>query len=176
MVPLGTSASAATMKTIATTSGTPTATVMNAAKRNFNFITLQWANGGAKYTAKWYESVTRAVSATQPIRSTYPDGGDYAYITADDEGRISAVTDSFNNYIKLVFWGNDNVYTGADPGVAAAQNKWWYNEKDGFFYFIGVVEPGEATPLLLDAISMSPAAGKDYSHMAFDLTVKMEAI
>ena len=53
---------------------------------------------------------------------------------------------------------------------------WFYNEDDGYFYYIGVVAPGTATTNLLKSLTLNEDAGNAYSNMDFDLIVKMSAI
>ncbi|MDR3314403.1 MAG: SipW-dependent-type signal peptide-containing protein [Oscillospiraceae bacterium] len=55
-------------------------------------------------------------------------------------------------------------------------DKWFYNEDDGFFYFIGHVEPGTISPLLLESVTLDASANSQYTSMLFDLYVNLEAI
>jgi hypothetical protein len=57
-----------------------------------------------------------------------------------------------------------------------AAGKWWYNEADGFFYYIGRVASGTMTPSLLDKLTLDGSAGVEYSGMQFDMVVNLEAI
>jgi alternate signal-mediated exported protein len=57
-----------------------------------------------------------------------------------------------------------------------ADGKWWYNENDGFFYYIGKIAPGTSSTTLLDSLTLDPSADQAYSGMEFDLIVNMEAI
>jgi len=118
--------------------------------RYYNFITLALANGGVPYLADW--------RVTSPLASAYVSGA------------MPAITDP-NNYIQLLFHGA-NVSTGATP----TPGTWYYNAADGYFYYIGLVEPATASPLLLNSISLSTSASSEYSHLKFDLTVVMNAI
>ena len=129
--------------------------------RLYNFITLQLANSGNPYKADWRKG---GVPAATPVGKTHPD----APLTTWG-GKMPAVTDFTKSFLELVFH-SANVSTTITAG------KWFYNVNDGFFYYIGIVEPGQSTPLLLDSISLKPDAQSDYSHMAFDLTVFMDAI
>ena len=156
--------------------------------RFYSYITLQLENGGTPYEAQWF--VQKGASA--PIDATFRPANRWMLPAAGKTDlRMSAVTDfgttppttgSIAN-LQLVFFG-DNVFLGTaaqlkadfDSATPTCINKWWYNPADGFFYYIGVVEPGQATELLLDAISLSGAAESDYSHVNFDLTVVMDAI
>jgi len=128
--------------------------------RFYNFITLQLANGGDAYLADWREG---GVAAVLPVGPTHPA------VPSAAGANMTAVTDFANKYLELVFHSGNCSLT-PEPG------KWFYNVNDGFFYFIGIVEPGQATPLLLDAISLKGDALSDYSHMMFELSVYMDAI
>ena len=150
------------------TSG-PKAKGNNGDGRFYNFISLQLDNNGTARTADWRAKTTTAVS---PVGDTHPLAADYA------AGKMPAVTNKGNTYtealvtkyfLELMFHDG---YVAATPTA----NKWYYNAGDGFFYYCGIVEPGESTPLLLDAIMLSGAAEGDYSHVKFDLTVHMDAI
>lgn len=54
--------------------------------------------------------------------------------------------------------------------------KWFFNEDDGFFYFIAYLEPGQISPLLLTSVYLDKDAGGEYSSMIYDLYVNMEAV
>ncbi len=55
-------------------------------------------------------------------------------------------------------------------------NNWWYNEGDGYFYYIGKLAPSAISPLLLDTVTLDSSAGNEHALMEFDLAVLMEAI
>jgi len=166
-------------------SGKPAAYGNNGDGRFYNFITLELDNGGAPRTVDWRKG---AVAAVLPMGKTHPDASDYvqgSLVAPITPGRMPAVTNRGNTYMEAgvskyfleLLFHSANVSTTAAASLSASDvNKWWYNQADGFFYYIGVVEPGEATPLLLDAISLAGAAESDYSHVKFDLTVHMDAI
>lgn len=60
--------------------------------------------------------------------------------------------------------------------LAGSANKWYYNEADGFFYYMGVLESGQFTNRLLESIKLDETAGNEYGGMEFDLVVNMQAI
>jgi len=137
----------------------------NESNRFWSFTTLKLANGGVPYNVDWRlaNSLGAPVGVSPPLRT--------GYISATS--KFPAVTDFDNAKLMLVFHGA-NVDFGTDP--AAAAGKWWYNQTDGYFYFMGLVEPGTASPLLLSAVSLDTSATSEYSHLKFDLTVVMTAI
>ena len=72
------------------------------------------------------------------------------------------------SYIQLNYGAavNDTLDTGT----------WFYNEADGYFYYIGKLMPGTATANLLSSLTLNAAAGNAYANMDFDLIVNMDAI
>ena len=138
--------------------------VANGNNRFYNFITLELATPkSAPYTADWRVETAGAA----PVAKTFLPAS--RFVTATDT--MAAATDDDNKFLQLVFQSGAVTTDPTDVG------KWFYNEQDGFFYFLGVVEPGMATnPMLLDAVRLLPNAESEYSHMKFDLTVKMDAI
>lgn len=56
------------------------------------------------------------------------------------------------------------------------ENKWVYNNKDGNFYYIGVVKPEAQTAQLIDAVTLSSKADNTYSKVKFDLQVNADGI
>jgi alternate signal-mediated exported protein len=59
---------------------------------------------------------------------------------------------------------------------APQDKKWWYNEADGFFYYIDKLPAGSVTPNLLESLTLGEKAGAEYSGMKFDLIANLEAI
>ncbi|MDR2525466.1 MAG: BsaA family SipW-dependent biofilm matrix protein [Oscillospiraceae bacterium] len=67
--------------------------------------------------------------------------------------------------------------TGAATVSATPEaGKWVYNPEDGFFYFIGNIEPGTISPLLLNSVTLDETSDQMYTDMMYDLYVNMEAI
>lgn len=81
---------------------------------------------------------------------------------------IRPVTDTGD---KIVLEYSGDLVTGA-----ITDNKWFYNEDDGYFYYMKVLEPKQVSPNLLTSLSLKPDAGDSYLGMKFELTVKMEAV
>lgn len=65
--------------------------------------------------------------------------------------------------------------TNAVP-ASGGENKWLYNDKDGYFYYMNVLNSGETTPEFLNALGLKADASKKYSDMQLDLVLNMEAI
>jgi hypothetical protein len=81
----------------------------------------------------------------------------------------------------------------ADPGspkqigfeygnLGALQNQtpqagtWWYNQADGWFYYIGLLKSGELSPLLLKSVTLDEAAGSEYAGLSYDLTLNLDVL
>jgi alternate signal-mediated exported protein len=58
----------------------------------------------------------------------------------------------------------------------AAANKWYYDATDGYFYYTSILEAGASTPLLLQSIAISGAAGDAFKKVEYDLSVTVSAI
>jgi predicted ribosomally synthesized peptide with SipW-like signal peptide len=67
-----------------------------------------------------------------------------------------------------------------DPAAFTADplkdKSWWYNEADGYFYYIGKIEPGTRCEPLLESLTLDAGASSSYSGMEFDLIARMDAI
>lgn len=88
-------------------------------------------------------------------------------VVVDDTTKTAVVTSAAdsNITIKLV-----NITSKPTEGF------WYYNDADGYFYYVGVVEPQGQTPILVDSVKLSENAGNEYSKMEYDLNVKAEGI
>jgi len=60
--------------------------------------------------------------------------------------------------------------------AAITTDEWYYNPADGYFYYIGLVEPGVPTATMLKSLLLNENADAYYSNMTYDLIVNMEAI
>jgi predicted ribosomally synthesized peptide with SipW-like signal peptide len=78
-------------------------------------------------------------------------------------------TDKAKQNIKLTYTDKDSLSQPTD-------NKWHYNAEDGFFYYIGKIQPGGTTTQLLSSLSLEGEADGEYSGAKFDLIVNLEAI
>lgn len=57
-----------------------------------------------------------------------------------------------------------------------SENKWVYNEEDGYFYYTSPVASGASTGNLLEELVFGNAVDKTYTNATYDLIVKMEAV
>lgn len=54
---------------------------------------------------------------------------------------------------------------------------WYFNAEDGYFYYKGVLLPGETTAQpLFESFRVDPSSGSRYDAMTADITVKLECI
>lgn len=84
--------------------------------------------------------------------------------------RVEAFSDP-EGFIELVF--TDKV---KDDLSLCVLRDWWYNAADGYFYYIGIVAPGQATTQLLDAVGLKADATSAYCLLDYQLTVDMWAV
>jgi len=116
-------------------------------------------------TADWTVDKPAAANIGKSVAETKLNGS-AAPATADTTG-------NYPNNIQLNY---ANVITSL-TGTSADNGKWYYNELDGYFYYIGLVTPGTTTAAMLESLLLKSAADSDYySNLVFDLTVLMEAI
>ncbi|MDR1513350.1 MAG: BsaA family SipW-dependent biofilm matrix protein [Propionibacteriaceae bacterium] len=115
-----------------------------------------WAfNGYTKAEAAW-------------AKFADPKTGETPEIRAYDQIK-NPIVDKLNKKIVLN-------YTDYDDLDTPTPNKWFYNAQDGFFYYIGKLEPGQSSGTLLESLTLDPSADNAYSGMKFDLIVNLEAI
>jgi len=69
-----------------------------------------------------------------------------------------------------------NYNAAAFDSTAPTAGKWYYNQEDGFFYYIGKLEPGAFTPSLLEGFMLSADAPHIYSAMRLDFSIHLEAV
>ncbi|MDR0347296.1 MAG: BsaA family SipW-dependent biofilm matrix protein [Coriobacteriales bacterium] len=127
-----------------------------------NVLTIKnlayWDFGKLQHSEMAWAAVTNRKTSGVPIIRPVSDIG-FPYTDKTDK-KISL------NYNKLT------ELTGTTP----TDKMWWYNAKDGFFYYIASLPAGGITPFLLDSLKLADDAGQEYSGMVFDLIVNMEAI
>ncbi|MCL2301129.1 MAG: hypothetical protein FWC27_13385 [Firmicutes bacterium] len=125
----------------------------------------------ATITSKW----ANFPAGQYPVESAYA-GGPHAIDLPGlaplyaGESRVPAISDP-GDYINLLF--TSYVKTSLAACVAG---DWWYNDADGFFYYIGKLDDGQASSRILDAVGLHSNATSAYCLLDFDLIVKMEAI
>ncbi|MDR1815889.1 MAG: BsaA family SipW-dependent biofilm matrix protein [Clostridiales Family XIII bacterium] len=79
-------------------------------------------------------------------------------------------TDITGKMIHLIY--ADQAVSGTTPTAG----KWWYNETDGFFYYIGKVASGAMSGELLKSLKLDEKADVAYTGLDFDLIVNLEVI
>ena len=107
------------------------------------------------------EAAWGVVNETSLLVPSPPAAEDIGTLACDPEKKISV------NYTNLIT---------ALTGAAADKDKWFYNSKDGFFYYIGKVEPGEVTRTLMTGLSLDADADVSYSRMGLKFIVNMQAL
>ncbi|MGY3777784.1 BsaA family SipW-dependent biofilm matrix protein [Isobaculum melis] len=79
--------------------------------------------------------------------------------------KADALTGTFvNDHGKLmkIEFNNDAVTRNSTTPEA---NKWFYNEKDGYFYYIGQIQAGGESPQLIKSVTLLDSAKEVYSLM-----------
>ena len=71
---------------------------------------------------------------------------------------------------------NLHYHTANVDNATPTANKWFFNSADGWFYYVGLVDSGNVTPLLLNSVEIDGSAGNTYMYMDYTLTVKAEAL
>ncbi|OJU12225.1 MAG: hypothetical protein BGN88_14145 [Clostridiales bacterium 43-6] len=61
--------------------------------------------------------------------------------------------------------------------ITCNSDQWYYDSSDGYYYYIGVLKPGETTARsLLDEFTVDANIGNEYKKMQADIKVSMECI
>ena len=91
------------------------------------------------------------------------------------EAQINTQNTPFkDNYKQNIMLNYNTAYLFNSTPTA---NDWYYNPSDGYFYFIGLVQPGTTTPDLLRSLTLDPNASADYySNLDYTLNVNMQAL
>lgn len=78
--------------------------------------------------------------------------------------------DEAGNVIVNPDLGTDNIIIEYDT------EHWLYDEKDGYYYYKGVLKPGEKTPPLFESFTLDAAADRDYANKYGSILVEMECV
>ena len=70
----------------------------------------------------------------------------------------------------------DILFTYDEIAAAPTPGKWFYNQDDGYFYFIGKVAPNTLSPNLLASVTLSTTADSSHVDLKYSLLVNSEAI
>jgi len=124
---------------------------------NIKYLTYQ---APVSATADWTINKPAAADINKSIAETT--------VNTSAAPQFAGTNGHYPNYIQLNY---DNVTAVPTDG------KWFYNEADGYFYYVGLVESGTVTPYMLKSLLLSEDADSDYySNLVFELTVKLNAI
>ena len=67
--------------------------------------------------------------------------------------------------------------TGVTGALASYRDKWFYNEADGYFYYMGVIEGGAATPDMLTGVTLDGSADQAlWQKYEYTLVVCVEGL
>ena len=56
------------------------------------------------------------------------------------------------------------------------KGSWFYNEADGYFYYLDKLAAGTTTVHMLASVQLDGSAGSEYAYMEYDLTVNLESV
>lgn len=138
-----------------------------------------------KSTKVFYSAVSSqngAIQATFELKDKAITAKDakYQYYTKEDVVKATwteaefVATDKTNTskIDKMVKLG----YHDGNIDQTIKNGKWFYNEKDGWFYYADTVKGGEITPFFLGSVTLDGEANNTYQYLDYRLTVKTEGI
>lgn len=153
--------------------------VTTAAGSTYRYVSY-WDNGTAQYYAK-VGAYSRAADGT-----ITPSEAQFKYVDLASSSIDADWTKPlYNPTITVDANGNAVIPSKSDDKVSMkfvnlsttpTAGKWFYNAKDGYFYYVGIVGAQQQTPQLLDSVTLANTADNSYSKFQFDLTVNATAI
>lgn len=139
-----------------------------------------WDNGTAQYYAK-----TGAYSRASDGTIT-PANTEFKYVDLTYNDVAKNWTDPvYKPAINILPDGTASVIANSDEKISLEfvnlsatpeTNKWFYNDQDGYFYYVGIVDAQAQTAQLLSSVTLSSDADNAYSKVQFDLTVNAKSI
>ena len=70
----------------------------------------------------------------------------------------------------------DLAYHAGNMATTPETGKWFYNEADGWFYFVDAVKGGAITPFFLGSVTLNDKADNTFQYLDYKLTVMTEGI
>lgn len=125
------------------------------------------------------------------IKATFTLGDDNKSITATDVKYqyYTQAAEIKGNWTELPFVAADKTgiskienlielsyHTGNMTTTLTNSQKWFYNDKDGWFYYLDTVKGGEITPFFLASVKLKEEADNTYQFLDYKLTVKTEGV
>ena len=118
------------------------------------------------------DSVNNVISVENPTFNYYSRTTPAATFSWTQDTLTATAPTAFQLDDKINLLYHDGNVNNTTPTA----NKWYFNAEDGWFYYVGLVNSGEVTPLLLTAVQIDPSAGNDYMYMDYTLTVNAQAL
>ncbi len=87
-------------------------------------------------------------------------------VTVQDDG-TATVTSNADENIQIHF---------VNLSKTPTTGKWFYNDADGYFYYVGKLAPQETTELLIDSVTLNQNADNSYTKVKYDLTINADGI
>lgn len=95
--------------------------------------------------------------------------------TGTPQGDVQADKAALSKNAIQIKYGSD-IAAVSDLTAATAQNKWVYNDTDGWFYYTSPLKANTSTNDLLKSLKFANDMGDEYNLSEFDLIVKLEVI
>ncbi|MDR0287189.1 MAG: hypothetical protein LBI03_05730, partial [Clostridiales bacterium] len=161
--------------TITTDSTDPTIRILTLSNVEFWGTTAQ-----NSVDAVWYNNNT--TNGTPPPASKIDNS-----VAEDLVSKLQKTTGTAPNIVVttqnniIIHYNDDEVSGTSDPvvnesGSAPKAGQWFYNQDDGYFYYIGTVEAGSQTADLLRSVELNSEAGSEYANIDYTLIVNMLSI
>ena len=111
----------------------------------------------------------------------YPTGTPVAYKPVATPGSPNDVVSYLRSTVdpqEISFeWVTANIITSLNANPALDEGKWFYNEADGYFYYIGVISGGATTEKLMTGVSLSGNADQaSWQKYEYTLVVCVEGL
>lgn len=139
---------------------------VEANKINFAYVVLDYADA---LLANWMEDKETNEPSTRPSAVT-------ANGWVNSQINIAAPIGNTDGKAKISIDFTNIAATVGTPTDAYANKTWSYNNEDGYFYYLAVLQSGESTPNIINKVKLDNDAGKEYTALKYDLTVRVEAI
>lgn len=134
---------------------------------NFAYVELNYQ---AAKLADWMTGTpSRPANADIPVPSGWVGSQiDLATAAGGNAKGKAQISIGFENIAASVGTAPTDPYAGA--------KEWVYNAADGYFYYLAVLQSGQSTPNIINKVKLDNDAGKEYTALKYDLTVRVEAI
>lgn len=155
-------------------------------------ISFYWYDGRTQTQDRTADTTKYVTNSTTPLSGLSPaytpsfavnpfGSGANTYLDSPLDATAMVALGGTSSMIKINF-ADDGVTPVADAYVttvlsdAITKNIWYYNQDDGYFYYMDTVDPGMATKMLISSLTMDSAASVEHTLMDYKLGIVSEAI